>query len=222
MNTTCKRIIPATLVIVLCFSALKAKEAKKRTEEKAPKVAQQENKPENTDRNHSEEAEGFGQGFERMASSWFEGFPFWPERVVRGQRMVDKHIVKLPKVEFLPEKDGQGLVIEIKGLSAKKEDIKGQVAPGAQFALFTFTSDDTLIGIKIYRNSIDVMAQMDITEEKKSPKGEVLSSSTYKAANMYSQSLPFSIDPAHLVAEYANGTLRVKGESYQSKAIDIK
>ncbi len=221
MNRAVKSVIPATLVIVLCFGAIKAKEAKKRTEEKAQMVAQ-ENKPESPEvtRGFAAEAEDLAQNFERMASSWFVS-PFWSERV-GTQRMFDRNVVKLPKVEFLPEKDGQGLVIEIKGLSAKKEDIKGQVGAGGQFALFTFTSDDTLMGIKVYRNSIDVMAQMDVTEEKKNPKGEILSSSTYKAANMYSRSLPRVIDPAHLVAEYANGTLRIKAESYQSKAIDIK
>lgn len=226
MNTNCKRLIPVTLVMVLCFGALKAQETRKRAEEKAQPVAQEASQENKSTAHHSliDEVEEFAQSFERAANSWFEEFPFWPGKgsLVKENRVFDKHAVELPKVEFHTEKDGQSLIIEIKGLSAKKEDIKGHVGEGGQYALFKFNSDDSLIGIKIYRNRIDVFAQMDVTEEKKNPKGKVLSSFTYAASNAYSQSLPCKIDPAHLAAEYTNGTLRIKAESCGAKAIVIK
>jgi hypothetical protein len=135
----------------------------------------------------------------------------------------DTDAVKLPDISLEKSKEGRSLKIQVKGISAKKDEIQGLADERHGYVQFTFPYQTSTVTLKLYPNGIAVAGEKKITQEKKDEKGAVLGSSSYVGYNAYSKSFPYVVDLATLEPEYKDGTLTLTlGARETKRAIHIK
>ncbi len=154
----------------------------------------------------------FNMAFERPMVGAKEEFPVF-----------DNQAVKIPEVAINPNKDGRSLVLEVKDLTAKKEDIKIEIDEDEGYADITFPYQESKVLMRIFPTALALEVEKKIIHEKKDEKGTILSSSSYVARNDYVKSFPYRVAISTTQPEYKNGTLTLKLGSRQTKrALPLK
>lgn len=119
----------------------------------------------------------------------------------------DAQAVPLPEVTV--EKKDEAAIVVIKGLTAKDDEIKAVNETKKEYVQYTFPYQDSKITLTVIPDALEMKGEMTITQEKKDPKGKVLSSSSYDATNFISKSVPFIVDVSKAKKEYKNGVLTI-------------
>jgi len=119
----------------------------------------------------------------------------------------DSKAIPLPDLA-IEQKDDTAMIV-IKGLTAKDDEIKAVNESKKDYVQYTFPYQDSKVTLVISPRSVEIEGLMVITQEKKDPKGKVLSSSSYDATNFLRKSLPFVVDVEKAKKEYKNGVLTI-------------
>lgn len=218
MNTSLKVLTPTLLFLIGGVSYAQAERLAPQQKPAAPAKQEQAQPREQRDRQ-----DDWPSRLERRMNNFFgDFFSIYP--FSRGSdahhkevALFDSQSVKMPQIVVHEGKEDRKISIEVKGLSVNKDQIKAEFDEERGIARFSFPYQEGDTQITIGPDGIEVSAQMNITEEKKDPKGTVLKSSSYKAYNSYAQSFRYPINPGRLLVEYKDGTLLIISEPREVK-----
>lgn len=132
----------------------------------------------------------------------------------------EKEMVNLPAVETTISDDKKALLIVIKGLQTKKEDIAIDLYEEKGFATISFPYNEAAITMKLWNDEYALSGVKTITQEKKDSAGKVLSSSSYKGYNSSARSLPRRVHLNSLKKnspKYKDGVLTLTFDFKESK-----
>lgn len=108
----------------------------------------------------------------------------------RSRLIAEKEMVVLPDVEVTMSDDKKALLVLIKGLQTKKEDVVIDLYEDKGYATISFPFNEATITMKLWNDEFALSGVKTIIQEKKDDKGKVLSSSSYKGYNSLARSLP--------------------------------
>lgn len=157
------------------------------------------------------ESDDYWDDFDSFFDTDFPRFEFPRASWKKSPRMIqEKEIVSLPDVEVKRDEDKKAVLLMIKGLQCKKEEIAIELYEDKGYALITFPYNEANITMKLWNDEFAMSGIKTIIQEKKDEKGKVLSSSSYKSSNSLARTLPKKI---HLNAlktshpQYKDGVL---------------
>lgn len=132
--------------------------------------------------------------FDSFFDTDFPRFDFPRVSWKKSPRMIqEKEIVSLPDVEIKRDDDKKAILIMIKGLQCKKEEIAIELYEDKGYALITFPYNEANITMKLWNDEFAMSGIKTIIQEKKDEKGKVLSSTSYKSSNSLARTLPKKI-----------------------------
>lgn len=122
--------------------------------------------------------------------------------------------VELPEMSV--KKEGDAAVIQIKGLTLKSDEIKSYSVEDEddygrmiRYVEYSFPHKDSAITLKVYPRGVSLKGEKKITNEKKDPKGKVLSSSSYTVVDSRAESLPIKVNVEKAKRELKDGSLTI-------------
>lgn len=190
-----------------------------------PKVVATEKneKKESAPQTSSKETQDFDDEYWDDFDSFFD-FPRveFPRMVWKRPAHViqEKEMVTLPDVDVTMSDDKKAVVIAVKGLEIKKEDVAIELYEDKGYATITFPYHEATITMKLWNDEFALSGVKTITEEKKDAKGKVLSSTSYKGYNSVARSLPRRIHVSLLKKmhpHYKDGVLTLTFDLKESK-----